>query len=69
MKQKKQVNKAMPEITLLSNQLETKRKDLLTEHSKAENYLNQIENLKVNHEQKIQKKRKIRIELNQFKTI
>ena len=52
---KKQGNKAMAEITLLSNQLETKRKDLLTEHSKAENYLNQIENLKEDHEQKIQK--------------
>ena len=58
MKQKKQGNEAMVEITLLSNQLETKRTDLLTEHSKAENYLNQIENLKVNHEQKIKKKGK-----------
>ena len=40
----------MVEITLLSNQLETKRTDLLTEHSKAENYLNQIENLKEDNE-------------------
>ena len=55
MKQKKQGNKVMAEITLLSNQLETKWKYLLTEHSKAENYLNQIENLKEDHEQKIQK--------------
>ena len=53
----------MAEITLLSNQLETKQKDLLIEHSKAENYLNQIENLKVNHEQKIHKK-KGKYELN-----
>ena len=45
----------MAEITLLSNQLETKQKDLLIEHSKAENYLNQIENLEEGHELKIQK--------------
>ena len=60
----------MSEITLLSNQLETKQKDLLIEHSKVENYLNQIENLKEGHELKIQKIiKEILIELNQFKTI